>query len=574
VSNLGEKIEALKKEMKKVVEQRASKGHPDKTKAEIKQEQRNFAIKSLLAQKRVPFQGVGAGLHNDEMYYGTTIYNDSKELTAIVTSEKKIYIAWSEEKDEIKNKFGLNYRFPFFGDLLKYDWSYKSINRFLYDKPEDSGIKKAFDMILKKQKHFVWHPDPGYHETIACSILSTYFIPVFASKGRDLFNAELESGKTQQMNVYAGLAFHPVFSGNISGASIYRIIESVKPTSLTDDFDKVPDEQKTSFDQSYRTGYKKGMKAIRSDDKRPMGFDLYAHQVVNNIGGLDDVSESRSCKHTLMKCPETFNAPEIENEIDKWHEERDLLYTCGLLHWKEVQEAYNSLKETSLKNRALEIDKANLAIAKLAGVYDKVLGYITANNVRRKMQDLGTNWFYQVLVWWKDHAIDKWTSAATAADGIVDVCIDLQADSPYYKKERRTLVWHIGKFLGRYPIIKSKMSRGTKQYFMTEKVWRQVVRARGFEQVFNLSDLCPPPTPHTPQQPPTPLTPLKKGGNGVDGWHERGKVEKKKKPKPVPEVVKTEDIPDDWKPEKPKYGKDYMPWLKDLDKKEEEAVEE
>ena len=30
-----------------------------------------------------------------------------------------------KEKNDIKESFGLNYRFDFFGDLLDYDWSYQ-----------------------------------------------------------------------------------------------------------------------------------------------------------------------------------------------------------------------------------------------------------------------------------------------------------------------------------------------------------------------------------------------------------------------------------------------------------------
>jgi len=192
----------------------------EKTTEEIKHEQRDFNIKALLSQKRQPFQGVGAGFHNGVLYYGTSIQDNGKDKTAVITSDKKIYVAWNPEHDEIKNIFGLNYRFDFFGDLLKYDISYKAVNAFLYGEPEDVGLKGAYDLIFEKQRHYVWHPDAGYHETISCSILSTYFIQVFASKGRDEFVAEKESGKTQQLNVYTGLVFHGLPSGNISGASV------------------------------------------------------------------------------------------------------------------------------------------------------------------------------------------------------------------------------------------------------------------------------------------------------------------------------------------------------------------
>jgi hypothetical protein len=222
-----------------------------------------------------------------------------------------------------------------------------------------------------------------------------------------------------------------------------------------------------------------------------MGFDLYAHMLINNIGGLDDVSESRCCKHNLMKCPEDFEAPEIENELEKWQAERDALYLCGLTHWKEVKETYDALEEKCLKNRALEIDKATLSIAKIVGCYALVLNYIIENNARRKMQDLESDWGYHALLWWKEHALEQWKSSADCAEEIASTCLESESTSPYYKKELHKLKWHLGKILGRYPIIKARMHRGTKQYFMSAEIWRQIVKARGYENAFDLTDFMP-----------------------------------------------------------------------------------
>jgi len=270
------------------------------------------------------------------------------------------------------------------------------------------------------------------------------------------------------------------------------------------------------------------MKAIRADDKRPMGFDLYCHMLVNNIGGLDDVCESRSCKHCLMKCPDSFEAPEIENEVDKWQADRDALYLCGLLHWQEVKASYDSLEEKSLKNRALEIDKATLAVAKLIGpeVYAKVLGYITNNNSRRKMADLENDWVFHAIKWWKSHAIDQWKSAGDCAEEIAGDCLNVQADSPFFKKDLKSLAWQIGKALSRYPVVETRMFGGTKQYKMNEKNWNAVAKARGYEQCFNLIDFMPTITtiPTIPTMPTMPtistISTTKEAQNGLEnGGH-------------------------------------------------------
>ncbi len=479
------------------------------------QEIRALEIKAILSQPRQKFQGVGAGIHDKVLYYGTNVHHNKKELTAIITSDRKIYFFWDDENDEIRDEFGLNFRYDFFGDLLKYDVSNETIKNFLENKETKTSIKEAFYIILEKQKTLVWHYEPGYSEAIACDILSSYFIPIFASKGRAFFNADAGFGKTQQLSVYAGLSFHPLLSGNMSGASIYRIIESIKPTILVDDFDKIPEEQKTSFDQSLRVGYKKGLKAIRTDDKRPIGFDLYSHMVINNIGGMDEVSESRCTKHNLMKCPNNFNPKEAQDETDKWQNDRDRLWVCGLSNWKEVQENYKTIKIDKLRNRELERDKATLTIAKMVSpvIYEKVLSYLLKCNEERAKTEVEYDWFFQVVKWWKTQKCPLWIKPATIAEEIASDCIASSEEDFSYKKQLKSLAWHIGKNMKKFPIIKTRLMNGYCEYYLTEENWKRIVRAKGWEVVFELVEQSPLTTPTTLTTLTTPNTPKKEDKN-------------------------------------------------------------
>ena len=451
-------------------------------------------ICNALSKPRQPHQGIGAGIHNETLYYGTSIPIGEKSASAIITSDKKIYIDAGKRGNQIKDKFGLNYRYSFFEGIIKYDWSHESIQEFLYGTPTDIGIKSSFDLILTQQKKYMWHPKEGYHELIACDILSTYFLPLFASKGRSFFNAEKASGKTQQMNLYAGLAFHPLFSGNISGASTYRVIESIKPTVLVDDYDKIPDEQKTSFDQIVRTGYKKGAKAIRTDDLTPIGFDLYSSMVINNIYGMDEVSESRCSKHILESAPDWFKAKDIENEIDQWQKTRDLLYTCGLLHWKEVKTIYETLEIPELYGRERERDIATLTIAKMCGCLDIVYKYIKEMNSERRTQSLDEDFEFLLLDWLnkKVQAGEEKTCTLQAkemAEGIAPEYLDMQEGSPLFIKEAQKLAKKIGHYFKRKSnTIKPKMVHGRKLYVITETILKRLAEIKGCsEELFGKS---------------------------------------------------------------------------------------
>ncbi len=481
----------------------------------IEEEEKAFKIKAILSGKRKKFQGVGAGIHDGVFYFGTNFYIGDKDKTAVITSDKEIFIDWGKEKNEIKNNFGLNYRFDFFGDLLTFDWSYESIKEFLYGTPKNLGIKRCHELILEKQKQFMWHYEKGYYETIACEIQATYYHSIFSSMGRKFFNAEYESGKTQQSNMFSGLAFHPLSSGNMSGASVYRCIESVKPTLIIDDYDKIPEEQKIAFDQTLRVGYKKGMKAIRADDKRPIGFDLYSPMIINNVGGLDEISESRCTKHVLMKCAKNFNPQNLENIVYEWTNERDALYTSAMLNWKEVKAVYDEIDVPELSQRALERDKATLTIAKIAGCYDKVLSYLIKNNTARTITAVEDDWLFQIIKWWKglseDNELPKEFSAGEIANEIWGVCLTIEPEDRNFNKEKHKLSWHIGKFLSKYPIIEARILRGEKKYKLTAETLYRVASAKNYNEILELN---PPTKPSTP----TPLsTPQTEGNNGGEG---------------------------------------------------------
>lgn len=484
--------------MSKIIEEVFKQGNEA-----VKKQQHEYAVKALLSQDRRKFQGIGTGVLNNVFYIGTSIDDN----TAIITNKHEVFMRWNNKSDEIKEQFGLDYRFEFWGDLLEFDWSYSSIQEFLFNlELESPGLPKCFEAILEKQKQFIWHFQKGYHETIACSILSTYFMPVFPTKGRDFFNAQMGSGKTQQASIYAGLAFHALPSGNISGASVYRVIESIKPTIIVDDYDKIPEEQKQQFEQSLRVGYKKGLKAIRADDKRPMGFDLFAHMVLNNIGGLDEVSENRCTKHSLMKCPDDFKAENLQNEIEKWQAIRDMLYTTALFEWEKVKDCYNALQVPALSSRDLERDKATLTIANLCDCYDLVLEYLLESNRVRKITAVEDDWFYHLLKWWNGLIVlPKKYSAKDMANNIAWECLG----NPEDKEKIRSLAWHIGKFLSSYPIIKTSIYEGSKVYELTqENLWR-IASAKGYNEMLGVSPPTPPTQPNQLNTPNPPNT-LKK----------------------------------------------------------------
>ena len=136
----------------------------------------------------------------------------------------------------------------------------------------------------------------------------------------------------------------------------------------------------------------KRFKAIRSDGGkrfRPQGYDAFSHLVFNNTTGLvDEITKERVVTYRMLKHPD---APKLEIDFrdPQFKSLRDDLYICLLQYWKDVKQAYDSLKVDGLRGRELEIFKPQLAIAKVIGedVYKKILSFAVEYVEQSKQKD-------------------------------------------------------------------------------------------------------------------------------------------------------------------------------------------
>jgi len=85
-------------------------------------------IQEMLKKPKPKFKSLGMGVHNDTFYFGSKIYDENgSSFDAIITSDKKIYVNWhfgwkSTGINQIRNHFGLNYRWEFFDSILDGTW--------------------------------------------------------------------------------------------------------------------------------------------------------------------------------------------------------------------------------------------------------------------------------------------------------------------------------------------------------------------------------------------------------------------------------------------------------------------
>lgn len=459
-------------------------------KTEIEAKKKVF---ELLSHKKKQYSSLGMGVHNGVLYYGTVLQEGKKNYNAVITSDKNIYVEWSEDKNEIRDIFGLNYRFDFFDDVLDFSFSNEEIRKFLSDElnPENYNTQRLYDELKAINKKYVYHNNSSVHSFVACDIMATYVYQIFESLGRTHFEADFESGKSTQTKIYK-LSFNPITSGSLTPASFERVIESTSGTIIIDNFDHCSDELKHLILQDIEIYYKKNSKAVRSIGKnfKPIALNGYSPLIINNILGLPEVASSRCNQIKMLKTNDPSIAKlskALKMDSKQFQIIRDKLYIWGLLYWKDVQKSYNNLEVKDLKNRDLEISEAVLSVASLVGneVYNEVYDLLFQIYQQRKIVDLSNDWEYMIWKYLdrdlkeneKDYRVQDITQAL-----LLEFLPDADKVTTFDKNKKKLQFSHYaGKVLGNANLFLKHKSSGYVKYKINREDLNKIIDVKGYD---------------------------------------------------------------------------------------------
>lgn len=471
--------------------------------------------KFLLSKEKPKFQSLGIGTFDSFFYFGTKVYDGNTGINAVITSDKKLYVAY-KDNNEIRQR-GINYRFDFNDSILDYQWSNNgsdySISEFLFGKPKIVSIKECFQDSYKKNKDYMDYPEDIIHVSIACDIESSYYLPLFEAKGRGFINAEKGSGKTKQSTLYQLQMFNPVMSSDMTGASMFRAIESTSCSIIIDDFDLLDEEKKQMNTQIIRAGYKQGQKSIRAgEDKNrtPSSFNIFSSMIINNVGGLDEITQDRCNTYYLIKSTDKRKSNKKLNVKDKnWQVERDKRYYSALQNWELVRDVYQSLDIGELKGRDFEKIAPILTIGKIVlddAKYKELEKFELDRISEHKVRDVSDDWCFQAIKYvinnYNTHPIISMPKFIelqldTIVKGIIDIPEfitygDNEVQNKEYPKRKHGISVFLGKIFKNTPLFKSSFVHGgfVKYTFKPDAILK-FLEIRGYKEFFKENDLSP-----------------------------------------------------------------------------------
>lgn len=469
-------------------------------------DKRNELIELLSIEKK-PYKCMAIGEHQDHYYFGTILEKGNQKIPAIILDNGEIYYStkeYYEDEDgktktkinnEIRDVFGLKYRYDLFDDVIDNCWSNKSIKEFYEGKSKDKSFKELFNVIKDKNKQLMYHVDERIHSFISCDIISNYFYPLFNAKGRTYFQAEFGSGKSRQSLIYQKLSFNSLFASNISPASFERVIESTGGTIIVDNFDNCNDDLKKAILQVLEVYYKKGGKNIKADGKnnRPVAFNGYSPLVINNIIGLPPVTESRCNKIQLLKTEKKDIVDVKINEKDPfWENTKDDLHILALQKWRDVKNCYEDLEINQLTARELERSEAVLTIAKVIGedIFNEVLSYILENNEQQSMKDPHDEWGFIIFEFLNSVVVEG--EKDIKVNEITESVKHKFITNPHNEKQEKLKFSHyVGKVLSNIPTFRKKTIQGYVYYNVERSNLTRIIQVRKYDRYLEI------PTNHT-----------------------------------------------------------------------------
>ena len=452
-------------------------------------------IKSFLKEGRQKYESLGCGFHNNLYYFGTKLFKESIPYTAIITSDKKLYLK-TKEYDDIKYRFGLNYKDNFYDEGVDNIFSKEAINKWLFEDNDEITIKSIYDKLISIFKRYIYFEDERKYSLLACYRIAGFFMPIWRVRARLFLYAEMGSAKSRLTQIMHNTGFNSIALGDWTLAYLQRLIESTKGETHIDDFETLDEDKKNATTRLVKIGFMKGFKAGKISEgknRKTDTYDLFNTTTLNNTQGLDFISTDRTITIRIPKIlkEEYDKEPNFSEPI--WKELRDELYILGLKYPGTVAKTYETISSDKIRGRLFSIIKPELTIAKLISekLYQDLEAFWDGEIEQRQNIDFETDWeflaFKQIYKLLSPLSLNTLLSLDTPLspiefklfeDIVKPIGEELYAEE--FKTRKRSMSIVVGNSLSRNPIFKKRILNGKKLYKFKQEEFVALLEAKGF----------------------------------------------------------------------------------------------
>jgi len=298
-------------------------------------------------------------------------------------------------------------------------WSLQSIKEWLKGKASVEP-KTLYEKVRDGFKRHMEFDDDVIYDFLTLWDIGTYFFILFNAYPYLYIGGMKRVGKTKLLTLFRCTAFNAIFSGNMTTAALFRLVQSGRCTTLLDETEKLNSPEKLEdFRNLLLNGYKRSglVWRVNKDTGRPEPYEVYAPKAIANIKGLEDVLEDRCITIILKrgKNPDIINR-EVDEFSHEWQEIRDMLYVFMLERFSELNELSDECelyleRAKEIRERERELWKPILVLAKyfekwIPGLYDKILDF-AKKKVREKQIENMTETGEYILVQTLLKIVDK-----------------------------------------------------------------------------------------------------------------------------------------------------------------------
>lgn len=290
-------------------------------------------------------------------------------------------------------------------------WEVQDLEGWI-EETEPTNPKKLYELIDVTTRKYIEFPEEHEYCFFNLWNIGTYFYDLFeAYPGIDLTGTK-RAGKTKVLELQKHVCFNAIMSPDMSGSSLFRIVEGTGATVLLDETENFKDK-KNEMAQLVRRlimqGMLKGQTAIRSESKdnsfTPKSYNIYSPKSMAHIQSIDDVMQDRFIK-LLMKRAKNLQL------LNVWPSSKDPSFQhirnlCYRLFLDYSQEIYNLQEESkllsSVSGRELQLWTPLITLASffekhgIEGLIKQIENFTGISSKGRQIEDEEQNMDLKIL---------------------------------------------------------------------------------------------------------------------------------------------------------------------------------